>query len=176
MKKWFKRVLLSMVLVASFLAVGLGSPVKAQAEALPHLPSRTITYRITTKSTTYKKAWTNALKQWGKLHVVKFVPATGTATPVFQLGTTSSNDKGNIYTTTQYFEDDIVARYKLSLNRRAKKSGIKGTAMYAIGITLGLDIPSKKANSVLSPRKKVPTKPTKLDKKNLQKVYKGVSY
>ncbi|WP_143461291.1 hypothetical protein [Levilactobacillus enshiensis] len=181
MKKWFKQVLLGMALVVGFLVVGLGSPAKAQAEALPHFASRTITYRITTKSKAYKNAWTNALKQWGKLGVVKFVPATGTAKPDFQLGAANlSDNRSDHYDTTQSIvensEDDIVVRYKLSLNRRGKKSGIKRTAMGAIGITLGLETPSKKANSALKPGKKAPSKPTKLDKKNLQKVYKGVPY
>lgn len=175
MKKWFKRVLLSLALVAGFLAVGLGSPVNAQAKAEPHLASRTITYRITTKSVTYKKAWTNALKQWGKLHVVKFVSATGTATPVLQLGTTLK-DKRTLFTSSATMEDENDVRYKLNLNRRGKKSYSKGMAMSAIGSTLGLKMASYKANSVMSSRMKLPTKPTKLDKKNLQKLYKGVSY
>jgi len=180
MKKWFKRVLLSLALVAGFLAVGLGSPVNAQAKADPHLPSRTIRYQITTKSTTYKNAWTNALKQWGKLYVVKFVPATGNGTPDVQLGTNNSKDSQDVYMTTEskkVTEQGTFVNYKVTLNRRQiKKADSKKTAMKAIGSLLGLKAASKKANSVLSPRKKAPTKPTKLDKKNLQKLYRGVSY
>ncbi len=170
--------MMGMAVVVGLLVIGFGSPVNAQAKKDSHLPSRTITYQIVTTSPTYRQAWTDALKQWGKLHVVRFVPTTETAT--VQLGTFTSKNKKNVFKTDQrttYTQTGVFSTYKLDMNRRViKKADTPKMANKAIGIFLGLQPTSKKANSILSPRKKAPAKPTRLDKQHLQKLYKNVAY
>ncbi|WP_143461292.1 hypothetical protein [Levilactobacillus enshiensis] len=185
METWLKRLIVSTALIVGCL-IGLSTSVNAQASRT--FPSRTITYRITSSSPYYKSVWTKAIKRWNHLRVVKLVKADANAgMPDVQM-TTTPGDKGSSYMLILDEGDDDApsqrTTYKIQLYRKFMKSWYfdKGDrvqlATRTIGDVMGLKTSSdpNKFDSVMNTTTFSSAKPTKRDKKNLQKLYKNVAY
>ncbi|WP_143462837.1 hypothetical protein [Levilactobacillus enshiensis] len=191
MKYVNRRWLMGMIVILGVIGVGLISPVNAQAKAQANFPRKTITYHISSTGRYYQGVWQLAVKNWNRLKVVKLVETRDATTANIVLTTIKTAGKNYAYTDTASYppvengDDDSTLEttqspnYKILLSRKMmkqfyfNKTERAGWGSTAIGDILGLR-PSKNFESVMNFSSFKEDKPTKYDKKNLQKLYRNL--
>jgi len=187
MNKWLKHGILSVILLFC-ISVGMSfSPVDAHANTIRHFETRTVKYHIDSTGSYYRSVWNKAIGRWNKLHVVKLVKVKNTKDANLRLSTIRKDHKYAYSYSHETFAPSSKA--SLSIYKTIKVSLSKYFMTYygyfkynrvdlatqAIGDALGLES-SDNDNCIMTRNVLMPSKISKTDKKNLQKLYKNVSY
>lgn len=187
MNKWLRHSILAVILLFGISGGMAFSSVDAQAKTIRHFETRTIKYHIDSTGRYYQSVWGKAINRWNKLNVVKLVKVKNAKNANLRLSTIkkdhdyaysyshesfapSSNASLSIYKT----EKISLSKYFMKYCGYFKYNRVD-LATQAIGDALGLES-SGNENSIMSRDVLLPSKISKADKKNLQKLYKNIPY